>query len=228
MRVCGLGIVSLLAVALFGLQAAMAADHKIAELKEAPAGVSAAIQGALSSSGYRISDEKGVVCDVWLLKEIPLKPKFKATLRIKYPFLPGQLIGAIRFPEGSKPNDFRGQELKPGTYTLRYGLQPDDGNHLGTSDIRDFLVGCPPKDDVDPKRIEDIPKLFNLSGTTAGASHPAIYLLLPPAAKPFDASAVRHDDQKHLLILDANVVGGDAGTKAPVPISLVVVGKGEG
>ena len=82
MRVCGLGIVTLLVVALCGFRAATAADHKIAELKEAPAGVSAAIQAVLSSSGYRISDEKGVVCDVWLLKEIPLKPKFKATRRL--------------------------------------------------------------------------------------------------------------------------------------------------
>jgi hypothetical protein len=228
MRVFGSGFVALVTLALCEANVALAADHKITELKEAPAGLSAAVTAALNGSGYRLSDAKGVVCDVWLTKEVPLKPKFKSSLRIKYPFLPGQLIGAIRFPDGSKPNDFRGQELKPGIYTLRYGLQPDDGNHLGTSEIRDFLVGCPPKDDVDPKRVEDIQKLFKLSGTSAGTTHPAIFLLFPPGAKPFSASAVRHDNEKHLLILDVNVNGKDGDAATPVPVSLVTVGKGEG
>lgn len=228
MRVFGLGFVTLVTLVLAGAKVAPAADHKIAELKEAPAGLSAEMTAALNGSGFRISDSGGVVCDVWLAKAVPLKPMFKSSLRIKYPFLPGQLIGAIRFPDTSKPNDFRGQELKPGIYTLRYGLQPDDGNHLGTSEIRDFLVGCPPKDDVDPKRVEDIQKLFKLSGVSAGTTHPAIFLLFPPAAKPFTASAVRHDDEKNLLILDANVNGKDGDANTQIPVSVVTVGKVEG
>lgn len=205
-----------------------AADWKIESLKEAPKGLSPEITAAIQETGYRISGSAGTICDVWLVKEVPLKPKFKSTLRIKYPFLPGQLVGAIHFPDSSKPGDFRGQALKPGTYTLRYGLQPDDGNHLGTSEIRDFLVGCPPKTDVDPKRIEDIQKLFKLSGTAAGTTHPAIFLLYPPASKPFEAPAVRHDDEKNLLILDVNASGKDGDAGISVPISLVTVGKSEG
>ena len=85
----------------------------------------------------------------------------------------------IRYPDGSKPNDFRGQALKPGTYTLRYGLQPDDGNHLGTTEsgVRDFLVGCPPDKDTSPKRIEEIKDVFKMSASVAGGTHPAIFLL---------------------------------------------------
>src|SRR5262245_2128072 len=86
------------------------AAEKVEALKEAPAGLSDEVAAALSPTGYRVSGDSGVVCDVWLVKEIPLKPKFKATLRIKYPFLPGELVGAIRFPESSKHTDFRGQE----------------------------------------------------------------------------------------------------------------------
>lgn len=228
MRVFGSGPVLLAFIAVAAMNSASAADHSVAELKEAPAGLSAEVTAALNGSGFRVSDVKGVVCDVWFTKEVPLKPKFKSSLRIKYPFQPGQLIGAIRFPEGSKPNDFRGQPLKPGIYTLRYGLQPDDGNHLGTSEIRDFLVGCPPKEDVDPKRIDDIQKLFKLSGVSAGTTHPAIFLLYPPAAKPFPAAAARHVDEPSLLIFDANITGKEGDASAPIPISLVTVGKSEG
>ncbi len=205
-----------------------AADQKVEPLKEGPAGLSAEVAAAINSAGYRIAGKDGVVCDVWLAREIPLKPKFKSSLRIKYPFQTGQLIGVIRFPEGSKPTDFRGQALKPGTYTLRYGLQPDDGNHLGTSDIRDFLVGCPPTVDVDPKRVEDIKDLFKLSAQAAGTTHPAIFLLIPPPEKAYDAPRVRYDEEKHLVILQANANAKDGEKAVAIPVSVVTVGKTEG
>jgi hypothetical protein len=204
-----------------------AADWKVEALNEAPKGLSPQVTAAIGETGHRVSGSAGTICDLWFAKELPLKPKFKSTLRVKYPFLTGQLVGAIRFPDSSKPSDFRGQALKPGTYVLRYGLQPDDGNHLGTSEIRDFLVGCPPRTDVDPKRIEDIQKLFKLSGGASGTTHPAIFLLYPPAAKPFDAPAARHDDARHFLILDANAPGKGADGGVSVPMSVVVVGKAE-
>jgi hypothetical protein len=209
---------------------ALASDQKVEALKEAPAGLSTGIAAAISNAGYRVSGKDGVICDVWFAKEIPLKPNFKSSLAIKYPFQTGQLIGVIRYPENSKPTDFRGQALKPGTYTLRYGLQPNDGNHLGTTELgtRDFLVGCLPKSDADPKRVEDIKDLFKLSGQAAGTAHPAILLLLPPPEKPYDAAGVAHDDQKHLVIFQANVNGKDAEKTVSVPVSVVTVGKTEG
>src|SRR5262245_50779856 len=207
---------------------ALAADQTVEPLKGAPPGLSPEVTAAIAETGYRITGKNGVICDVWLAKEIPLKPKFKSSLRVKYPFQAGQLIGAIRFPDNSQPNDFRGQPLNPGTYTLRYGLQPDDGNHLGTSEIRDFLVGCPPKTDTSPKRVEDIKELFKLSASAAGTTHPAIFLLFPPPEKAYDAVGVRHDDEKNLLILQANANGKDDGKAVSVPVSVVTVGKTDG
>jgi hypothetical protein len=210
------------------LTPARAADQKVDVLKEAPTGLAADVAAAISDTGVRISGKDGVVCDLWLAREVPLKPKFKTSLRIKYPFQNGELIGVIRFPGSSMPNDFRGQALKPGTYTLRYGLQPDDGNHLGTSDIRDFLVGCPPDKDSSPKRVEDIKDLFKLSAGASGSTHPAIFLLTPPPDKPFDGASVVADDEKHLLILQTNASGKDADQKVSIPLSVVTVGKTEG
>ena len=209
-------------------QGALAADQKLEVLKEAPQGLSAEVAAAIGETGFRITGKDGVICYIWLAKEISLKPKFKSSLRIKYPFQAGTLMGVIRYPNGSKPNDFRGQALKPGTYTLRYGLQPDDGNHLGTSDIRDFLVGCPPDKDTSPKRVEDIKDLFKLSASASGSTHPAIFLMIPPADKPFDTPAVEHDDAQHLVIFQTNANGKDGDKSVPVPLSVVVVGKTEG
>ncbi|MBS0265886.1 MAG: hypothetical protein JSS02_28405 [Planctomycetes bacterium] len=205
-----------------------AADEKVAPLNEAPAGLSAEIAAAISDSGYRITDASGIVCDLWFARDLPLKPKFKANLRVKYPLQAGQLVGVIRYPASSKPNDFRGQALKPGTYILRYGLQPDDGNHLGTSDIRDFLVGCPPDKDKSPARISDVKQLFKLSAGAAGTSHPAIFLLIPPPEQPVEGATVVHDTEKHLLIFQASAPGKDGDKAVPIPFKIVTVGKSDG
>ena len=209
------------------LQAAES-DFKVEELKEAPQGLSAEVQAAINETGYRIVGKDGPICDVWLAKEVAMKPGFKSSLRVKYPFLTGALIGAIRYPEGTKPNDFRGQPFQAGTYTLRAGLQPDDGNHLGTSEIRDFLVACPPKADQSAKRIEKIKDLFKLSAQAAGTTHPTIFLLIPPPAKPFEAAAVSHDDEKKLVIFSVNATGKDKDKTVPIPISIVTIGKSAG
>ena len=225
LRVCGSWL--LLWAALFATGRALAADPKIEELKQPPAGLSPDVAAAINPTGHRITDNGKPVCDVWLAREAPLKPRFKSSLRIKYPLQVGQLVGVIHFADGSKPTDFRGQPIKPGTYTLRYGLQPDDGNHLGTSEIRDFLVGSPPKADISPKRIEDPKDLFKLSAQASGSTHPAIFLLIPPPDKPFDAPGAARDAERNLLIFHANLNGKDGEKTVPVPISIVTAGKTE-
>ena len=204
------------------------ADFKVEELKEAPAGLAEPIQKLINPTGWRISGKEGVVCDVWFLKEVSLKPKFKPTDRVKYPFMAGELIGAIRFPEKNERGDFRGQNIAPGTYTLRYGLQPDDGNHLGTSEVRDFLLCCPTKDDVDPKRVTPIKALFKLSAKAAGTTHPAVFQMQPPPETPADApSAELHGEQKHLVV-QLNLDGKSGDKQVKVPLQFVAIGKSEG
>ncbi|MFN5300741.1 MAG: hypothetical protein ACK5HA_20910 [Planctomycetaceae bacterium] len=207
---------------------AVKAEIKVEKLDEPPTGLSAEVAATLHTTGYRVHDADGVVCDVWLTKSLPMKPKFKTSLRVKYPLQLGALVGAIRYPEGSKPSDFRGQPLKPGLYTLRYGLQPDDGNHLGTSDIRDFLVGCPIEKDVNPARVDDLKKLFKLSQGASGTTHPAIYLLTPPPEKVTEQPTGSYDEEKKQTIFESSVLLKEGETETPWPVRMVVQGKSEG
>lgn len=205
-----------------------AEDYKIEDLSEGPTGLTPAVTEAVAPKGLRLSGKDGIICDLWLAKAIPVKSGFTPNLRIQYPFQNGQLIGAIRFPEASEPHDFRGQSIKPGLYTLRYGLQPDDGNHLGTSEIRDFLCACPADADKDPKRIEKIKDVFKLSAKAAGTTHPTIFLLLAPPEKAVESSAVKFDKDHEYVIISINASGQADGASTAVPLNVVVVGEAEG
>lgn len=201
--------------------------HKVEVLKEAPAGLSPEVTAVLNGQGYRIVGDGKPVCDVWLAKSVSVAANFQPTDVIKYPFTQGQLVGAIRFPAKTVGGDYRGQEIAAGTYTLRYGLQPMDGNHLGTADVRDFLLACPAKNDTKPDPVPKKDDLFKLSAQAAGTTHPTIFLLLPPPAAPHKSPALTHDADKNLWILGVNAEGQSAGKSAPVPLQLVTIGKTE-
>ena len=53
----------------------------------------------------------------------------------------GTLAGAMRVTGPFK--EIRGKVVAPGVYTLRYGLQPQNGDHLGISTFREFLLISP-------------------------------------------------------------------------------------
>lgn len=228
MKFCSVAIAALVLALTATTASAADASYKIAELKEAPPELSAEVTATLNKTGYRVEGSAGVICDLWLAKEVPLKPNFTPGLQVKYPFLPGQLIGAIRFPAKTEEGDFRGQMIPPGMYTLRYGLQPNDGNHLGTSDVRDFALACPPKTDTDPARVEKIKDLFKLSAKAAGTTHPAVFLLTPAPEEPQPAPAVQFDEEKKQVIVTLKANGKDEDQVRVVPFSLVVVGKSAG
>jgi hypothetical protein len=200
--------------------------YKLEPVAVAPAGLSPEIVAKLAPHGARMSDAKGPVCEVWLARSIPVKAGFKASLSVHYPFQPGELIGALRVPDGRKFKDFRGQDVPAGSYTLRYGQQPEDGNHVGTSELADFLLALPAKLDVDPAR-PSIEVLAQRSAKSAGATHPAIYSLLPPKAAAQEAKLV-HEADKHYWVLDVSPLGTAGEAAAPVPVRLVLVGKAEG
>ncbi len=195
------------------------ADNKLEPVECLPDGMSNEVAAVMQAHGHRIAGDGGPVCSVWFAKEVPMKANFKPTLNVKYPFAPGELIGVLQVK--SKFTDFRGQEMKSGVYTLRYGQQPEDGNHVGTSDLADFLLAIPAAMDSDPKPIADFKDLAKRSAKSAGATHPAIFSLLP-ADKPADKPTLTHDDDKDHTML-SSVLSAKGGTK--IALRMVVIGK---
>ena len=177
----------------------LAADHKVEKIDEpAPKeGISPEIAALLSPTGFKvIRGESRVVCEVWLCKEWPIK-EAKVGGDVLYPFQPGQMMGVARFPR--KGIDFREQDIPAGLYTLRYGQQPVDGAHVGTSPTRDFLLLTPADKDKSADIIADFKALSKASAQTTGASHPAILSLQKLSDQ--EPLTIRHQEDKDWWIV---------------------------
>ena len=154
-----------------------------AKLEKAPAladtAVPALIRAAIEPSGARIVRPDGsVLCEIWLRKSLP-NGAAAANKGAAYPGLSESvLVGVISFPNGG--SDFRGQAIKPGFYTMRYELLPEDGNHMGVAPTRDFALLLPASADSDPSAKYDYGQMVKLSSQASGTNHPAAFLLLTP------------------------------------------------
>jgi hypothetical protein len=206
---------------------ASAVDHRVEPLNEpAPAeAISPEIAAALQPGGVRVlRGGSRTVADLWLAKQWNAKADFKPTAAVLYPFEAGTLIGVIRFK--NKGSDFRGQEIPAGVYTVRYALQPVDGNHVGTSDTRDFLLLLPGKEDAKAAAMDPM-TMIQLSPKVTGTTHPAMMALLRSEAAEAKPS-IRHDEERDLWSVRLQGTANAAGKSQPQPIEIVVAGQAEG
>lgn len=198
-------------------------EYKVESLdQKPPETLSEHVRASLKPDGLRLLEPDGsVLFDVWFVKEAELKPNFRPTSTVKYPFVAGGLVGAIRFPDGGG-HDFREQAIPAGVYTLRYALQPVDGNHLGTSPYQDFLAMIPPDLDTDTKAMPAFDLEQSSKESTEALTHPGILSLQPPSPKRPETATVRKAGDYWIL---STQLGGKAAEKATqVNFDLVVVG----
>jgi len=205
-----------------------AQEYKVEALKEGPPAVlSAAIEGAMNEQGYRVIDGEGnTYAEFWLRKAIPASGKPTGPRgAVLYPILAeGELLGALRFP--GEGHDSRGQTIAKGVYTLRYGLQPVNGDHLGVSPFRDYALLLPAAKDTALAPLAQ-KELESDSAEAAGTSHPAVLMLIaPPESASTTEPTMAHDQEKDLwgavIPLSLDVKG--ASGPITLPVQLIVVG----
>lgn len=119
----------------------------------------------------------GATLDVWWVQSIALNGDGPGWSTVES----GTLAGALRVAGVFK--EIRGKVVQPGVYTLRYGQQPQNGDHLGISTFRDYLVLSPASADTDPK-VLGFDGVVALSKQVIGTSHPAALSMDPPEDAP--------------------------------------------
>ncbi len=198
--------------------------YKTETVKGLPGGdVTPAVQGLLQTQGEELLNSAGkVLCEVWIRKELTPAATPNTAGNVLYgKIAPGSLLGVLQFPEDAK--DYRGQHVKAGYYTLRYELIPEDGNHMGVSQYRDFLLLVLAA--KDPGGTAPIPynDSITLSRGSTDTGHPGILMMGPVSDSVKQFPALFQDDSQDWVLQEAVEVG-----SVPLPFAVVLVGQYQG
>jgi hypothetical protein len=181
---------------------------------EAPPGEIAAPLTALLAAGGARAQIGETALTFWWVKSAPVAagaPEWKQVAE-------GTFIGVVQI--SANVRDIRGRTIKPGVYTMRYAVQPSDGDHLGVSSYRDFLLLSPAAVDQDPAP-NGHDGAINLSKNTIGSSHPSPWMLDPPATDGAVLSTGTNEMGLHYVVFEV-----PAGSGA-LRFGLVLIGKVE-
>ena len=149
-----------------------AADVRLEKNSSAP-DVPPAIKEQVQGQGIRVLNDSGdPYAEIWLAKALNAVAKAPGS-DVLYSGIPeGSFLGVWRFVH--KGSDFRGTSIKPGLYTMRYELMPADGNHMGASQYRDFVLLLPVAADENPSEALKFEQAVALSRKASGTGHPAV------------------------------------------------------
>jgi hypothetical protein len=155
-----------------------AETYSLEKVSEAPpAEVPAPLRDAVRTDALEVKSPSGVLCAIWLRKEVPVAATPSTELGVTFGQLAeGTFLGIMRI--ATPTTDFRNQKIKPGLYTLRYALHPVDGNHQGVAPQRDFALLSPVTEDADPATLSR-DETIKRSTKTTGSKHPSVWSLGP-------------------------------------------------
>jgi hypothetical protein len=168
---------------------ALAASPAFAQISAKPSStappdaIAPALKSLLAPAGATVTAGPATL-DFWWVSALPSKSSDWSQVP------EGSLVGAVRVAGAFK--EIRGKTVKPGVYTLRLGLQPQNGDHLGVAPNREFLLLSPAEADTDPKAL-GFDGTVAISKQTIGASHPAALSLDPPISTGAPLSAVSNE-----------------------------------
>lgn len=173
-----------------------------------PDALAGPVRAVMATGGQTVS-VAGKTLEFWWVKSLSLEA---ATADISWASVQeGTIVGAVRL--SSSYTDVRGKPVAPGVYTLRYALQPENGDHLGVSPYREFLLLVPAQSDTGPSPLSH-DDTVNLSKQANGTSHPAVWSLDPPVASSDPGSVYTNDAGQQGVVFSVAVsrAGKDAGT----------------
>jgi hypothetical protein len=209
---------------LFASTLTYAQTYKVVATSAPPAGaVPPAVASALEPHGMKFENAQAqVVADVWFAKSLPATANPSTSPVVLYGSLAtGTFVGVLRFP--NQGSDYRGQTIKAGYYTLRYEWIPEDGNHMGVSQYRDFLLLLPEAKDTHPAQVMGFHEVVKLSRLATGTGHPGVLMMDRPRTSLKSLPAAFQDSSQNWgLQADANISG------KTTPLAFVLVGQYQG
>ncbi len=190
-----------------------------------PEGVPSVIAEELAAESLVINLPDGKpLAQIWLRKAVPARSAPSGPEgAVQFPFLvTGELLGLISYTE--EAHDYRDQSILPGVYSIRFGLHPINGDHLGVSPFRDYALLVPIALEKAPTPL-GIKDLERESAEAAGTNHPAVLLLTTVAEAKSNENPI-HDEVKRFwgIALPVTFKVDDTPLAKPYPVGLIYDG----
>jgi hypothetical protein len=175
-----------------------------------PDEIAAPVKAALSPGGATASIGETTI-DFWWVKALEANAKDWSGVA------EGALVGAMKLSTSYR--DIRGRTVKPGTYLLRFAMQPQNGDHLGVSPHREFLLATPAAEDTNPAALGHEPAV-ELAAKTVNITHPAVLSLDPPVASDAPLAVTQNDAGHTAVVFEVRTSSGGA-----LRFGLILVGR---
>lgn len=196
-----------------------AADFKLEKGASTPDGIPAALKDLVQAQGVRVLNDAGApYAEIWLHKALAGESKAPGADVIHTGIPEGSFLGVWRFVAAG--SDFRGQQIKPGLYSMRFALIPADGNHIGASQYRDFVLLVPAAADQNPAGTLKFEEIVPLSRKASGTGHPAVFPMVTP--ENVSEPALAKNDHNWILKVKLGTKSGGS-----LPVAITVFGRAE-
>lgn len=211
-------------VVIASVQPALAADFGL-KTKESkpPESVSSEIAATMASTAYEISKGDKTLYRFWFGKALKLQAKPDAPGNGLDQLVQPSVMGVLEVLQEHR--DYRDDELSENVFVIRYGIRPNDGNHLGTSDFRHFGVLVPAEKDTKINGIDGYKPLVKASSYDTVSDHPVILSLRPVEGNADSAASLQEPAPDHHALRVA-VNGTVEGSDEPVPVVFDLVFEG--
>ncbi|MBI4662735.1 MAG: hypothetical protein HY735_28305 [Verrucomicrobia bacterium] len=194
--------------------------------KDPPAEVDSSLRKTVKPSAIQVLDGDQPVFEFWLSTEVALQSKPESAAKAMDAIKQSALLGLAVV--NSDQRDYKDGELPKGVYTMRFCLQPQDGNHLGTAEFNYFAVLVQAKNDPKLESLANYKELVRASRKDTANDHPIILSLRPPSSTDGDLPKLSEPAPEHKSVrvkISARVAG--TGEESSLIFELVFQGKGK-
>ncbi len=189
--------------------------------RKPPAEVPAGWRGVLREKVVRVLKNREAAFEFWFRDDVPLTGKSGSSSTALNSVAQATPLGVVSVPNDLR--DYRDNDLFSGLYTVRMGYQPQDGDHLGTSDYAWFFVLIPAEHDAGPDAIRGYQEMVEASGRETPTGHPIVLSLRPVDGASDESPRITQPVPDHVAVR-LRLPGIHQGESIPIPLELVVEG----
>lgn len=190
------------------------------ETRESPADWPTAYRNSIIEKGWllRLGTEEKVWFHPVVRAKVVAEPEQVANGLLAEALAEGTFLGCLVFER--KWQDYRGQSIPAGAYSLHYALQPVSDDHAETAPTRNFCLLVPlSSGEVDIKPSPE--NLFKKSASITG-KHPVVFPLLN--GKP-NAEKKWHKEEGDHWSLGFQITADTQSGPAPLSLRILMSGK---